>query len=70
MFPAERAAPLLIVLDGHPRTPWPSWPGSTGCRHGHLGVAAFGQSGDLNDVFRHHQLDTDSIIAAGLDLLG
>jgi hypothetical protein len=27
-------------------------------------------SGDLDDVYRHHQLDTDSIIAAGLDLLG
>jgi pyruvate dehydrogenase E1 component len=36
----------------------------------HLGVTAFGQSGDLDDVYRHHQLDTDSIIAAGLDLLG
>jgi hypothetical protein len=32
--------------------------------------SAFGQSGDLDDVYRHHQLDTDSIIAAGLDLLG
>jgi hypothetical protein len=32
--------------------------------------SAFGQSGDLDDVYRHHQLDTDGIIAAGLDLLG
>jgi pyruvate dehydrogenase E1 component len=36
----------------------------------HLGVTGFGRSGDLGDVYRHHGLDTDSIVAAGLDLLG
>jgi pyruvate dehydrogenase E1 component len=36
----------------------------------HLGVTGFGRSGDLDDVYRHNGLDTDSIVAAGLDLLG
>ncbi|WNM31667.1 pyruvate dehydrogenase [Streptomyces sp. Li-HN-5-11] len=67
VFPAERAAPLVTVLDGHPHTlaflatvnrvPTAS-----------LGVTRFGQSGCLEDVHRHHGLDTDSIIRAALDL--
>jgi pyruvate dehydrogenase E1 component len=39
-------------------------------RVAHLGVSRFGQSGDLDDVYRHHGLDTDSIVRAGLDLTG
>ena len=35
-----------------------------------LGVAGFGQSGSLEDVYRHHGIDTDSIIGAALDLTG
>ena len=69
MFPAERAAPLLTGLDGHPHT-LAFLAGINRVPARHLGVTAFGQSGDLGDVYRHHQLDTDSIIAAGLDLLG
>jgi pyruvate dehydrogenase E1 component len=34
----------------------------------HLGVTRFGQSGDLDAVYRHHGLDTDSIVAAALGL--
>jgi pyruvate dehydrogenase E1 component len=33
-----------------------------------LGVSAFGQSGNLEDVYRHHGIDADSIVRAGLDL--
>ena len=68
MFPAERAAPLLTGLDGHPH-PLAFLAGINRVPARHLGVTAFGQSGDLGDVYRHHQLDTDGIIAAGLDLL-
>jgi pyruvate dehydrogenase E1 component len=35
----------------------------------HLGVTAFGQSGDLASVYRYHGLDSDSIVGAALDLV-
>ncbi len=35
-----------------------------------LGVTRFGQSGDLEDVYRHHEIDAESIVGAALDLLG
>ncbi|MFD9733411.1 transketolase C-terminal domain-containing protein [Umezawaea sp. NPDC059074] len=68
VFPADRATPLVTVLDGHPHTlaflatirRVPSIP---------LGVSGFGQSGDLADVYRYHGIDTDSVVAAALDLL-
>jgi pyruvate dehydrogenase E1 component len=36
----------------------------------HLGVTRFGQSGDLEDVYRHHEIDSETIVGAALDLLG
>jgi len=68
-FPAARATPLVTVLDGHPHTlaflatinPVP---------HAALGVAQFGQSGTLEDLYRYNGIDTDSIIRAALDLIG
>jgi pyruvate dehydrogenase E1 component len=68
-FPARRAAPLVTVLDGHPHT-LAFLAGINQVRAVHLGVSRFGQSGDLEQVYRHHGLDTDSIVAAGLDLIG
>jgi pyruvate dehydrogenase E1 component len=67
VFPAERATPLVTVLDGHPHTlaflgAINRMPVST------LGVTRFGQSGSLEDVYRYHGLDTDSIVRAALDL--
>jgi pyruvate dehydrogenase E1 component len=69
VFPADRAVPLVTVLDGHPHTlaflatinrvPTTA-----------LGVNGFGQSGSLDDVYRHHHLDADSIVRAALDLVG
>jgi pyruvate dehydrogenase E1 component len=35
----------------------------------HLGVTRFGQSGDLASLYRYHELDADSIVCAGLDLV-
>ena len=49
------------------RTRWPSWPPSTRCRAA-LGVAQFGQSGSIEDLYRYNGIDTDSIIRAALDL--
>ncbi|MBV9058065.1 MAG: pyruvate dehydrogenase [Pseudonocardiales bacterium] len=67
VFPTSRATPLVTVLDGHPHTlaflatinRVPST-----C----LGVTRFGQSGSLEDVYRYHGIDADSIVRAGLDV--
>jgi pyruvate dehydrogenase E1 component len=65
-FPGTRARPLVTVLDGHPHTLT-----FLAAVHGtpvvNLGVDRFGQSGDLNDTYRYHGLDVDSIVAAALD---
>jgi pyruvate dehydrogenase E1 component len=34
-----------------------------------LGVRRYGQVGSLDEVYRYHGLDTDSIVAAALDVL-
>jgi pyruvate dehydrogenase E1 component len=68
VFPAERAAPIVSVLDGHPHTlaflgairTVPVTP---------LGVTDFGQSGDIPDLYAYFQIDTDTIVGAALDLI-
>jgi pyruvate dehydrogenase E1 component len=69
LFPAERATPLVTVLDGHPHTL--SFLAAIGRQH-HvaLGVSQFGQVGALDEVYRYHGIDSDSIVAAALDVLG
>ena len=67
-FPARRAAPLVTLLDGHPHT-LAFLAGINQVRATHLGVTRFGQSGDLDSVYRHHGIDTDSVVATALDLL-
>jgi pyruvate dehydrogenase E1 component len=69
LFPAERAAPLVTVLDGHPHT-LAFLATVNRVPAVHLGVTHFGQSGDLPSVYRLHGIDTDSIVAAGLDVAG
>jgi pyruvate dehydrogenase E1 component len=66
-FPSRRAAPMVTVLDGHPHT-LAFLAGINQVRAAHLGVSAFGQSGDLESVYRAHGLDTDSLVRAALDL--
>ncbi|WP_436801142.1 transketolase-like TK C-terminal-containing protein [Streptomyces coeruleorubidus] len=68
VFPAERAAPLVTLVDGHPHTlaflaTVNNVPVTT------LGVSRFGQSGSLDDVYRYHRIDTDSVVGAALDLI-
>jgi pyruvate dehydrogenase E1 component len=68
LFPPDRTAPVVTVLDGHPHTlsflsavrrvPIAS-----------LGVSDFGQSGDVEDLYRHVGIDTDTIVGAAVDLL-
>ncbi|WP_369029608.1 transketolase-like TK C-terminal-containing protein [Streptomyces adonidis] len=68
VFPADRAAPLVTLVDGHPHTlaflaTVNNVPVTT------LGVSRFGQSGALDDVYRYHGIDTDSVVRAALDLV-
>jgi pyruvate dehydrogenase E1 component len=65
-FPAARAAPMVTVLDGHPHTlAFLASVNQVACVT--LGVTSFGQSGDLDDVYRYHGIDTDAIVRAALD---
>src|SRR6266702_4310535 len=67
-FPAARATPLVTVLDGHPHTL--SFLATVNrVPHAALGVAQFGQSGAIEDLYRYNGIDTDSIIRAALDLV-
>ena len=68
LFPPERAAPLVTVLDGHPHTlslPRRRAPAPIAG----LGVDDFGQSGDVDDLYRHFGIDADTIVGAALDLV-
>jgi pyruvate dehydrogenase E1 component len=66
-FPASRATPLVTVLDGHPHT-LAFLATVNRVPHAALGVAQFGQSGSVEDLYRYNGLDTDAIIRAALDL--
>jgi pyruvate dehydrogenase E1 component len=68
LLPAQRAAPLVTVLDGHPHTL--SFLGAVrnvpiAC----LGVDDFGQSGDVDDLYRSFGIDPETIVGAALDLM-
>jgi len=68
LFPSDRAAPLVTVLDGHPHT-LAFLSGIRCVPATHLGVSDFGQSGDVPDLYRHFGLDADTIAGAAADLL-
>jgi pyruvate dehydrogenase E1 component len=69
LFPPERRCPVVSVLDGHPHTL--SFLGSAaGAPQSCLGVQDFGQSGDVQDLYRHFGIDAETIAGAALDLLG
>jgi pyruvate dehydrogenase E1 component len=59
---------MVTVLDGHPHTlSFVPSINRTACKS--LGVSKFGQVGSLQDVYRYHGIDTDSIVRAVLDLI-
>lgn len=68
VFPADRARPMVTVLDGHPHT-LAFLTGINNVPGAALGVSKFGQVGDLQDVYRYHGIDTDSIVGSALDLV-
>jgi pyruvate dehydrogenase E1 component len=63
LAPLARGAALVTVLDGHPATH--AWLGAVrGQRIVPLGPDHFGQSGDIPDLYREYQIDTDAILDA------
>ena len=68
LFLAERTAPLVTVHDGHPHTL--AFLGAvTGEPTVSLGVHDFGQSGDVQDLYRYFGIDADTIVGAAVDLI-
>jgi pyruvate dehydrogenase E1 component len=68
LLPADRAAPMVTVLDGAPNA-LAFLAAVNGVPLTPLGVTQFGQSGDLEDVYRHHGIDAETVVGAALDLL-
>ncbi|HSZ06461.1 MAG TPA: pyruvate dehydrogenase [Solirubrobacteraceae bacterium] len=68
LFPAERFSPIVSVLDGHPHT-LSFLAAIAGAPLACLGVQDFGQSGDVQDLYRHFGIDADTIAGAALDLI-
>jgi pyruvate dehydrogenase E1 component len=68
LFPADRAAPIVSVQDGHPHTL--SFLGAIRCVPiTGLGIDDFGQSGDVQDLYRCFGIDAETIVSAAIDLL-
>jgi pyruvate dehydrogenase E1 component len=68
LLPAERALPIVAVIDGHPHAlGYLGQAADVPCTV--LGVTEFGQSGDIVDLYRHYGIDSETIVGAALDLL-
>ena len=67
LAPLPRDCGIVTVLDGHPATL-----GWLGAVHGHrleaLGVEHFGQTGTIDDLYRHYGIDANAIIDAAESL--
>src|SRR3981189_1120276 len=67
LAPLPRDCGIVTVIDGHPAAL--GWLGSV---RGHkveaLGVEHFGQTGTINDLYRHHGIDANAIIDAAESL--
>ncbi len=68
LFGADRAVPIVSVLDGHPHT-LSFLAAIRGVPIACLGVSDFGQSGDVDDLYRYFGIDADTIVGAALDLV-
>jgi pyruvate dehydrogenase E1 component len=68
LFAPERSSPIVSVLDGHPHT-LSFLAAIAGAPLACLGVQDFGQSGDVQDLYRHFGIDADTIAGAALDLI-
>ena len=68
ILPLDRAAPMVTLLDGHPHT-LAFLAAVNQVKSRNLGVSRFGQAGDVQDVYRYHGIDVDSIVRAALDVI-
>jgi pyruvate dehydrogenase E1 component len=68
LFPPDRRAPIVSILDGHPHA-LAFLAGIHGVPIGCLGVQDFGQSGDVADLYEHFGIDPETIVGAAFDLL-
>jgi len=69
LAPLAPDAGLVTLLDGSPAAL--SWLGGVrGQRVSPLGVDRFGQTGNLQDLYRAYRLDADAIVEAAAELLG
>jgi pyruvate dehydrogenase E1 component len=67
LAPLSRDAGLVTLLDGSPAAL--SWLGGVaGHRVSPLGLDRFGQTGSLDDLYRHYRLDVDAIVEAAAEL--
>jgi pyruvate dehydrogenase E1 component len=67
LTPLPRDCGIITVIDGHPAAL--GWLGSVrGHRLEALGVEHFGQTGTIDDLYRHHGLDANAIIDAAESL--
>ncbi|MBN9005046.1 MAG: transketolase [Rhizobiales bacterium] len=67
LAPLPRDCGIVTVLDGHPAAL--GWIGAVcGHRMEALGVEHFGQTGTINDLYRHHGIDANAIIDAAESL--
>jgi pyruvate dehydrogenase E1 component len=69
LFPPDRTAPIVTVMDGHPHT-LAFLAAVAGAPIASLGVQDFGQSGDVGDLHRLFGIDAETIVGAALDLIG
>jgi pyruvate dehydrogenase E1 component len=68
IFPSRRSAPIVTVLDGHPHTLSFLAAINTvpiAC----LGVNDFGQVGDVDDLYQHFGIDSETIVGVAWDLV-
>jgi pyruvate dehydrogenase E1 component len=65
LFPHR--VPIVTLLDGHPHTL--AFLGAFADGIACLGVQQFGQSGDIGELYEHHQIDAESVVGAALDVL-
>nr|MBA3906781.1 pyruvate dehydrogenase [Pseudonocardiales bacterium] len=68
VLPADRATPMVTVLDGHPHS-LAFLASVRNVPSVNLGVTEFGQTGTLQDMYRLHGIGTDAQITAALDLV-
>jgi pyruvate dehydrogenase E1 component len=69
LFPATRRTPIVTVLDGHPHTLSFLAAVAQDGAVASLGVHDFGQSADVDDLYRFYGIDADTVVGATLDVI-